>query len=42
MRVTQDWPDLVQAVFQELGATDVLPLCGGQATVTLEVDKQVC
>eukprot|EP00913_Durusdinium_trenchii_P001378 g1275.t1 len=31
-----------EAVFQELGATDVLPLCGGQATVTLEVDKQVC
>ena len=31
-----------QAIFQELGVKDVLPQCGGYATVTLETDKQVC
>jgi len=30
-----------EAVFEELGAIDVLPLCGN-ASVTLETDKQVC
>ncbi|CAE7480628.1 unnamed protein product [Symbiodinium necroappetens] len=31
-----------EAIFQELGVKDVLPQCGGHATVTLETDKQVC
>eukprot|EP00439_Symbiodinium_sp_Y106_P084116 s109_g24.t3 len=30
-----------EAIFQELGVKDVLPQCGGYATVTLETDKQV-
>jgi len=30
-----------EAVFEELGAEDVLPLCG-VTTVTLETDRQVC
>ncbi|CAE7357265.1 WAXY [Symbiodinium pilosum] len=31
-----------EAIFQELNVKDVLPQCGGQTTVTLETDKQVC
>eukprot|EP00931_Biecheleriopsis_adriatica_P114518 TRINITY_DN902_c1_g1_i5.p1 TRINITY_DN902_c1_g1~~TRINITY_DN902_c1_g1_i5.p1 ORF type:complete len:672 (-),score=165.43 TRINITY_DN902_c1_g1_i5:322-2160(-) len=30
-----------EAIFEEIGAIDVLPSCGGQHTVTLETDKQI-